>query len=98
MKNLSETEFLKFIKFIWTQQLTKLCNFLRESGDFLHMDKEVAFTVYCSCIIRCFLLVKERNKFMLNVCRIKKKAQIIKNFWQTAFHKVYKVSSNPTTH
>ena len=29
------------------QQLTKSCTFLKQSGGFLHRDKEVAVTGYC---------------------------------------------------
>ena len=36
-----------FAEFLLSQQLTKLGNFLRESGEFLHRDEEVACTDYC---------------------------------------------------
>ena len=45
MKNESETEFHRVSKVSPTQQLTKLRHLLRQSGDFLHRDKEVAYTV-----------------------------------------------------
>ena len=35
----------------------------------------------------CFMC-KKRNNFMFNICRIYKKAKVIKNLSQTAFHKV----------
>lgn len=40
---------------------------------------------------------KKINTLMCNICRIYKKAQIIKNFSSTVFHKVYNVSSDATT-
>ena len=45
MKNESETEFHRIYKVSLTQQLTKLTHLLRQSGDFLHGDKEVAYIV-----------------------------------------------------
>ena len=45
MQNESETEFHRVYKVSPTQQLTKLTHLLRESGDFLHGDKEVACIV-----------------------------------------------------
>ena len=45
MQNESETEFHRVYKVSPTQQLTKLTHLLRESGDFLHGDKEVAYIV-----------------------------------------------------
>ena len=45
MQNESETEFHRVYKVSPTQQLTKLTHLLRESGDFLHGDKEGAYIV-----------------------------------------------------
>ena len=45
MQNKSETEFHTVYKVSPTKQLTKLSVFQRESGDFLHGDKEDAYIV-----------------------------------------------------
>ena len=58
--------FAKFVKFLQTQQLSKLCNFLRETGDLLcNLPKKlpILVTVYrifknfiCFLSIKCLLL------------------------------------------
>ena len=46
MKNISETALCMFIKFLQTQQLTKVSNFVRESGGFLSISSSPC----CCCL------------------------------------------------
>lgn len=46
-----------FIKFILTQQLAKLSDFVRESGDILHADKGVAYIGDLLCICKSLTLL-----------------------------------------
>ena len=61
MQNESEREFHRVYKVSPTQQLSKLTHLLRESGDFLHGDKEVAYSLYCYCLVSLYFTCSKSN-------------------------------------
>ena len=91
MQNESETEIHRVYKVSPIQQPTKLTHLWRQSGDFLHGDKEVAY------IVTVFIVFVKCDMFRSVKCFVCHKLSVIQQSSQNVFSKgVWWLSSQAT--